>query len=278
MPIGVPGEIYIGGTGVTRGYLKAPDLTAERFVARPFPPGPGGPHVPDGDFGRYLPDGNIEFLGRTDNQVKFRGFRIELGEIEAALGQHTHVHEAAVALRKDAVGNVRLVGYVVPTAGDRPAVESLREFLRDRLPQYMVPELYVILDALPLTPNGKVDRKALPEPDYARPEMKQAYVAPSTVYEKALSDIWRQVLGLDRVGVHDNFFDLGGNSLLGIQAVMHMRETLDVVIPIVKLFQCPTIASLAKCLGGDDGDPMPTENTEMRAQQRRAVLSRKRPS
>ena len=169
------------------------------------------------------------------------------------------------------------MGYVVPAAGDRPAVESLREFLRDRLPQYMVPELYVILDALPLTPNGKVDRKALPEPDYARPEMKQAYVTPSTMYEKALSDIWRQVLGLDRVGVHDNFFDLGGNSLLGMQAVMHMRQTLDVVIPIVKLFQCPTIASLAKCLGGDD-DPMPAENPEMRAQQRRAVLSRKRPS
>jgi amino acid adenylation domain-containing protein len=278
VPIGVPGEIYIGGAGVTRGYLKAPDLTAERFVAHPLTADPKDRLYKTGDFGRYRHDGNIEFLGRMDNQVKVRGFRIELGEIETVLAQHAQVYQAAVVTRTDAHGNVRLVAYVVPTAGDRPALESLREFLQDRLPYYMVPEWYVLLDGLPLTPNGKVDKKALPEPDYTRPEMEQAYVAPATDYEKVLSNIWSQVLGLDRIGVHDNFFDLGGNSLLGIQAVTHIRRRLGVAIPVVKLFQCPTIAALAKCLGRDEGDPTPMGMIETRAQRRRAALSRPRPS
>jgi amino acid adenylation domain-containing protein len=272
VPIGVPGEIYIGGAGVARGYLKAPDLTAERFIASPLTRDPEVRLYKTGDFGRYRHDGNIEFLGRGDHQVKVRGFRIELGEIETVLGKHAQVHEAAVALRTDALGHARLVAYVVPATEEGPAVESLRQFLQERLPYYMVPELYVILVGLPLTPNGKVDRQALPEPGSARPALEQAYVAPATDQEKALSRIWGQVLGLDRVGVHDNFFDLGGNSLLGVQVIGHVRERLDVVLPVIKLFQCPTIASLAKCLGGDDSAAVSTEQIERRAQRRRAVL------
>jgi len=273
VPIGVPGEIYIGGAGVARGYLNAPDLTAERFIASPWTRDPEVRLYKTGDFGRYLPDGTIECLGRLDNQVKLHGFRIELGEIEAILGRHAQVREAAVALHTDGLGNVRLVGYVVPTTEDTPTVESLREFLQERLPYYMVPASYVTLAALPLTPNGKVDRKALPEPGSARPALERAYVAPATDQEKALSRIWGQVLGLDRVGVHDNFFDLGGNSLLGVQVVEHVRKKLDVAIPVVRLFQCPTIAALAKHLDGDAAAVVSTEQIERRAQRRRAALS-----
>lgn len=279
VPIGVPGEIYIGGAGVTRGYLKDPERTAERFLADPFAKRVGARMYRTGDFGRFLSDGNIEFLGRIDSQVKVRGFRIELGEVETALVQHPQVREAAVTTRQDTAGNTRLVGYVVPVDGERPTVESLRGFLRDRLPYYMVPELYVTLPSLPLTPNEKVDRKALPEPDYARPEMTQSYVCPSTALEKTLSDVWCRVLGLDRAGINDNFFDLGGNSLLSIQATVRMREALGIEVPVVALFQYPTIAALARHLGRDN--PQATSFARVaddRAGQRRAILASRRRS
>ncbi len=209
--------MHIGGAGVARGYLNRPELTAEKFIPDPFSAEPGARMYKTGDLARYRPDGNIEFLGRADHQVKIRGFRIELGEIEAALGQHPAVREAVVLAREDAPGEKRLVAYVV--AGARAADDDdLRRFLKEKLPEYMVPAVFVLLDALPLMPNGKIDRRALPAPDRSRPELDKAFVAPRTPTEELLAEIWAQLLDIERVGVHDNFFDLGGHSLLATQA------------------------------------------------------------
>lgn len=252
VPIGVPGELYIGGAGLARGYLNRPELTAQRFITNPFvekraiASESGTRLYKTGDLVRYLPDGNLEFLGRVDHQVKIRGFRIELGEIEALLGQHAGVRQAVVSVWEEELGNKRLVAYVVPNKKQTPSVSDLRSFLREKLAEYMVPSAFVMLKALPLTPNGKVDRRALPAPDQTRSGLEEVYVAPRTSLEEQLAQIWAKVLGLERVGIHDNFFELGGHSLLLTQLLVQVRDALQVDLSLSSLFEVPTVAGLAK--------------------------------
>jgi acyl-CoA synthetase (AMP-forming)/AMP-acid ligase II/acyl carrier protein len=248
-PIGAPGEIYIGGAGVARGYLNQPGQTAERFVADPFAGEANARMYKTGDVGRYLPDGKVEFLGRNDFQVKIRGFRIELGEIETRLAAHPAIREAVVVAREDSGGDRRLVAYY--TVGGTDTVEAsvkaeeLREHLSAALPEYMTPAAYVMLERLPLTPNGKVDRKALPDPGgmaYAASD----YEAPVGEIETALAEIWAEVLKLERVGRQDNFFELGGHSLLAVRVVSRLRQVLGVEASVNELFAHPTLSEFAE--------------------------------
>ncbi|MBD2525708.1 non-ribosomal peptide synthetase [Nostoc sp. FACHB-133] len=245
VPIGVPGELHIGGLGLARGYLGRPEVTAEKFIPNPFSNEPGERLYKTGDKARYLSDGNIEFLGRIDNQVKIRGFRIEPGEIEAALSQHSDVREAAVIAREDIPGDKRLVAYFVPNL-KQPTIGELRHFLKEKLPSYMVPTAFVRLDALPLTLNGKVDRRALPAPLNTRSELEETFVAPNTPIEEKLAKIWAEVLGIEHLGVNDNFFHLGGHSLTAIQLLSRVRDVLQVELPFQSIFESPTIANFAK--------------------------------
>jgi amino acid adenylation domain-containing protein len=242
VPIGVPGELYLGGDGLARAYLHSPEATAARFIESPL----GGRLYKTGDRVRYLADGAIEFLGRTDFQVKIRGFRIELGEIESELSRCDGVGETLVLVREDSPGEKRLIAYVVPRGGAAPDAQSLRARLRERLPDYMVPSAFVALDALPLNQNGKVDRRALPAPEReAFTAAANAFIEPHTGVEQAIAEIWREILKLDRIGVHDNFFDLGGHSLLATQVVSRVRDRLQFHVPLRALFEAPTIAALA---------------------------------
>jgi non-ribosomal peptide synthase protein (TIGR01720 family) len=247
VPVGVGGELCIGGEGLARGYLNRPETTAEKFIPNPFSsPGEGGGRLyRTGDIVRHLPDGNIEYLGRIDHQVKIRGFRIELGEIESALSGHPAVQETVVLAREDTNGNKRLVAYLVPKSEVAPPINELRSFLQEKLPEYMTPTAYVWLDALPLTPNGKVDRRALPEPDQARPELANHFVAPRDRKEEILAEIWARVIGVERVGVYDNFFELGGDSMKSIRVVAHANRAGLHFTP-AQLFQHPTIANLVQ--------------------------------
>ncbi len=245
VPVGVVGEIYIGGEGVARGYLHRPDLTDERFVPNPFIKTTGARLYRTGDLARWLPDGNLEFIGRIDHQVKIRGFRVELGEVESVLAQHPAVHESVVLARRDPDTDQRLVAYVVPNPDRATTAGDLRRWLESKLPDYMVPLAFVFLDALPLTPNGKVDRRTLPAPDHARAESDELFVAPDTPTERALAAMWRDLLGVPRVGIHDNFFELGGHSLLVTRLIVRVREAFQVELPLRRVFQAPTIAALA---------------------------------
>ncbi|HEY0607123.1 MAG TPA: amino acid adenylation domain-containing protein, partial [Herpetosiphonaceae bacterium] len=290
VPVGVAGELYIGGDGVGRGYLNRPDLTATQFIPDPFSDRPGARLYRTGDLARYLPDGVIDFLGRIDHQVKLRGFRIELGEIEAVLTQHPQIREAVVLVRQHKTGDARLVAYVVeeqrnkgtkeqrnkdastdsppsPVATEAEArrgsgqggrgdeglaqnqseglIPALRAFLKERLPDYMLPSAFVVLETLPLTVNGKVDRRALPEPDAARPEIEHAFVAPRNPVEQTLAEIWQAVLGVEQIGIHDNFFALGGHSLLATQLVARVRDALQVDVPLRDVFAVPTVTEMA---------------------------------
>ncbi len=256
VPIGVPGELHIGGAGLARGYLNSPELTVEKFIPNPFSDTPGERLYKTGDLARYLPDGNIEFLGRIDNQVKIRGFRIETGEIESILREHPAVRDAVVVARGDGSGDPstslrtdkQLIAYLIYQGGQEVIVSEVRGFLREKLPEYMVPSSFVTLDELPLTPSGKVDRKALPEPDKTRPELGREFVAPRTPTEEILSDIWAQVLGIEKVGVYDNFFELGGHSLLATQVVSRTRDAFKVELPLRNLIEKPTVARLAEII------------------------------
>ncbi len=248
VPIGIPGELHIGGAGVTRGYLNRPDLTAEKFISNPFSNEPNARLYKTGDLVRYLPDGNIEFLGRIDHQVKIRGFRIELGEVEAVLSQHPDLRQVVIRVLEDASGDKRLVAYAVPHQEPAPAISELRRFMKKQLPEYMVPSAFVVLEALPLTPHGKVDLRALPAPDRARPEMDETFVAPDTGEEEALAVIWSKLLGMNKIGIHDNFFELGGHSLLATQLIARIRDTFQVELPLRTLFETPTIAGLAEVI------------------------------
>ncbi|MCV3213173.1 AMP-binding protein, partial [Plectonema radiosum NIES-515] len=238
-------ELYIGGDGLAREYLNRPNLTNEKFIPNPFNNKPGERLYKTGDKARYLSDGNIEFLGRLDNQVKIRGFRIEPGEIEAAIALHPAVRETVVVAREDVPDRKVLTAYIVPNKKSAIATSDLRGFLKEKLPDYMIPGAFVILDVLPLTPNGKVDRRALPVPDF-QPELERSLVAPRTPIEEMLASIWTDVLGIELVGVHHNFFELGGHSLLATQVIYRVRDTLAVELPLRSLFESPTVASLAE--------------------------------
>ncbi|RYZ35479.1 MAG: amino acid adenylation domain-containing protein, partial [Myxococcaceae bacterium] len=245
VPVGIAGELYIGGAGVGRGYLGRPEQTAERFVPDPFGEEPGARLYRTGDLVRYRADGALEFVGRTDHQVKVRGFRIELGEIEAVLAGAGSVREAVVLARQDVPGDRRLVAYVVAQEDEAVEVGALRRHLEEKLPEHMVPSVFVVLDAMPLTPNGKVDRKALPAPDAVRAEQGPTYVAPRTPVEETLAATWRELLGVAQVGIHDDFLELGGHSLLATQAISRIRAALGVELPLRALFEAPTVAALA---------------------------------
>ena len=242
VPVGVIGELYIGGTGVARGYLKRPDLTAERFIPDPFSSDPGARLYQTGDLVRYRATGEIEFLGRADDQVKIRGYRIEPGEIAGMLSEHVAVRQAVVQARTDR-GERCLVGYVVPAEGQAGDAVQLREYLRTRLPEYMVPAAFVFLAALPLNANGKVDSKALPEPEWQR--SGTTYSAPQTTTQELLAGIWGEVLEVERVGLEDNFFELGGHSLLATQVISRVHAQLKIKIPLRELFEAPALAAFA---------------------------------
>jgi len=245
VPICIPGELHIGGVCLARGYLNRPDLTAEKFIPNPFSNDPDSRLYKTGDLARYLPDGNIEFLGRFDNQVKIRGFRIELGEIEAVLGHHPAVQENVVIVHESELGDKRLVAYIVSNQRQDATPSELRQFIKEKLPDYMVPSAFVMLEALPLTPNGKVDRRVLPAPKPTRRELDEDFVPPSTPTEEVLTTLWTDILGLEQVGIYDNFFELGGHSLLATQLISRVRDTFSIEIPLRHLFESPTCASLA---------------------------------
>lgn len=251
VPAGSVGELYIGGACLARGYINQPELTAERFIPHPLKPSAEARLYKTGDLARYLPDGNLEYLGRTDQQIKIRGFRIEPGEVETALEQHDQVKEAVVVAREDDTGNQRLVAYVVSTNAADPALTltHLRNQLKTRLPEYMVPSAIVVLDHLPLTPNGKVDRQALPKPSPIRPVLREQCVLPRSPVECTLATIWAQVLDVDPIGIHDHFFDLGGDSLKAIQCIQRVQEQFSIEMPMVALFDAPTVAQFAELIG-----------------------------
>jgi amino acid adenylation domain-containing protein len=245
VPIGVAGELYVGGMGLAQGYVARPELTAERFIPHAWSKEPGARLYKTGDLARYLPDGNLEYIGRVDAQVKLRGCRVEPGEIERVLSQHPAVREAAVLAREDGPGETRLVAYMVPTQSRAPTVTALRRFLTRRLPDFMVPSSFVWLDTLPLTPSGKVDHRTLPSPDRARPELEEGFVAPETFIEQQVAAIWSTLLGLERIGLHDNFFELGGHSLLATQLLSRIHDAMQVDVSLISFFEMPTVAGLA---------------------------------
>jgi amino acid adenylation domain-containing protein len=246
LPVGIAGELYVGGEGLARGYRNRPDQTAERFIPHPYSNRPGARLYRTGDLARYLADGQIEFLGRLDHQVKIHGFRIELEEIEAALSQHPEARDCIVVAREDQTGDKRLVAYVVAESESPITSSEFIEHLKERLPGYMIPSAFVTLSEMPLTPNGKIDRKALPAPDYRRRALEHAFVAPRTPLEEELVKIWAEVLRLPQVGVNDNFFDLGGHSLSAIQVISRMREVAQVELPLRSFFEGPTVSKLAE--------------------------------
>jgi acyl carrier protein len=232
---------------LARGYLHRPELTANRFIPDPFSGHASGRLYQTGDRARYLPDGNIEYLGRIDNQVKLRGFRIELGEIETHLAIHPRVHQAVVIVSGDEPGYQQLVAYIV-AAEEAPTDNELRDYLRHKLPDYMIPSAFVVLEELPMTSNGKVNRLALPTPTGAQLATGKDFVAPRTDVEKQLATIWTEVLKRDRVGVNDNFFEIGGHSLLATQVISRVRKHFQVEVPLRSMFESPTVATLAAVL------------------------------
>ncbi|MFV1968307.1 MAG: amino acid adenylation domain-containing protein, partial [Pirellulaceae bacterium] len=243
VPVGIPGELHLGGVGLARDYLNRPDLTTEKFIPDPFASPSDARLYKTGDLCRYLPDGNILFLGRLDGQVKIRGNRIELGEIQVTLLKHPDLHEAVVTAVDDGLGSKELVAYLVAEDA-APEVSDLCEFLQRTLPDYMIPSVFIPLEAIPLNANGKVDYKALPRPIRQRDE-RQQYVPPQTPDEQQLADIWSEVLHLERIGIHDNFFALGGHSLLAVQVMSRVSQRLHVSLPLREIFQTPTVAELA---------------------------------
>ena len=277
VPVGVPGELHIGGAGLARGYLNRPELTGEKFIiwkesgVRSQESGvrreegrregeftgeklEGKRLYKTGDLVRYLPDGNIEFLGRIDNQVKIRGFRIELGEIEAAIASHPEVQNAVVIVKGDDSSNKRLIAYLVPTK-KQFSPNNLRQFLQDKLADYAIPSAFVKLEFLPLTPNGKIDKKALPEPDSIRRELEN-FVAPRNPTEELLANIWSQLLKVEKIGIHDNFFSVGGNSLLATQVISKLRIAFETEIPLKYLFDFPTIGEISKAIDEFKGEKL----------------------
>jgi amino acid adenylation domain-containing protein len=257
VPLGLPGELYIGGEGVARGYLRRPGPTADRFVPDPFDDRPGARLFRTGDLARWRPDGQLEFLGRVDQQVKIRGFRVEPGEVEAVLRRHPAVAETVVVATGDAASRLRLAAYVVPRAAAGPDAAELRRWLRAALPEYMVPSAFVAMAALPLTPNGKIDRQALPDPGPGPIDPTAEYAAPRTPLEQTLAAVWADVMELERVGIHDDFFDLGGHSLQSVQLVSRISAALGRPVPVRTVFQAPTIAAMAEVIERESNEAAP---------------------
>jgi acyl carrier protein len=260
VPIGVPGELYIGGAGLARGYLNRPELTTKKFVPHPFSNEPGARLYKTGDLAHYLPTGDIEFLGRLDQQVKIRGYRIELGEIEAALGQHPAVQEVVVVTREDVPGDTHLVAYVVPRGEQTSTSSELRRTAQERLPDYMVPSAFVLLESLPQTPNGKLDRRALPAPDRKGHALDETFVTPSLAVHRQLTQIWEELLHVRPIGIRDNFFELGGHSLLAVRLVDRIEQVWGKKIAPSTLLAGPTIEQLSMALmqagNSDSGSEM----------------------
>jgi len=278
VPVGVTGQLHIGGERLARGYLNRAELTAENFIPDPFSRRPGARMYRTGDLGRYLPDGQIEYLGRLDHQVKMRGYRVELGEIEAVLRQNAAVSDAVVVAQRDAAGGNRFVAYVVQNQGRAFSARELRNFLKEKLPEYMLPAVFMPLDALPLMPNGKLDRHALPEPEGARPELEAAYVPPRNEVERSIAAIWQEALQVEKVGIHDNFFDLGGHSLLMVRVQGRLRQALSRDISIVEMFESPTIDLLVNYYSGDQNRQPSFQKAQDRASKRRAAAERQTPA
>lgn len=276
-PVGIPGELCVSGVGVARGYLRRPELTAAKFIRDTFSDSDGRMYK-TGDLARYRADGNIEFLGRIDDQVKLRGFRIELGEIEAALRKHANIREAAVAVFGSSTADRRMVAYVVATDARTPESSELRAFLADRLPDYFVPSVFVALTELPVNPNGKIDRNALPAPDSLAAGAKKRRVPPRNREERAIAAIWQKVLATDTVGVHDNFFDLGGHSLLLAEVQAQLEEVFQRKVSMVELLQCPNVESLAALFNrnSDDTSSATVARINARASRQRDAMRRRR--
>jgi acyl-coenzyme A synthetase/AMP-(fatty) acid ligase/acyl carrier protein len=272
VPSGVTGELCLGGACLARGYCDQPDLTAERFIPNPFSVEPGERLYKTGDLARYRRDGQMEFVGRVDGQVKVRGYRVELGEIESALNRHSAVSESIVMAREDIPGDKRLVAYVVNGTGEDLVSAELRKHLNRTLPDYMLPSAIVVLDKLPLTASGKIDRRALPPPGHERPALELTFTAPCTDEEEKLAKIWCDVLNLDQVGVDDNFFELGGHSLLGTQVVSRVRDVFRVELPLRSLFETPTVSGLAATISELRTQPTEVQATAIIPQPRAKTL------
>ena len=270
VPIGVLGELHVGGAGLAREYINRPDLTAEKFIPDPFSGDSPKRLYKTGDRVRWLPDGTIEFVERLDNQVKIRGFRIELGEIEAALSHHESVRDAVVIVREDIPGSKRLVAYITPKSEQSPNINLIKSYLQDQLADYMIPAAIVVLDKIPLTPNGKADRRALPAP--VSLGVGANFIAPNTPKERILAEIWCAVLGLEQVGIEDNFFDIGGTSLLGLQMVTRVQKQLGSEFRAVKLYQYPTIRTLAQYLDREEHKQL--EQPQQKNKQRDRLLQK----
>ncbi len=269
VPVGQPGEVYISGDGLARGYLNRPEMNQERFIPDPFSNKPNARLYKTGDLARYLPNGNIQFIGRVDHQVKIRGYRIELGDIETALSDYPGVKEAAVIVREDSLSEKRLLAYVTSKASSADigpmlkssnsliqckapgiSISQIRLFLKEKLPDYMVPSAFVLMEAMPLTPNGKIDRRALPTPSQERPELAEVLVLPRNPIEEKLANLWSRILDIQPIGIHDNFFDLGGHSLLVAKMASQVEEIFQLELPLSCLFQTPTIVGLAQSIEG----------------------------
>jgi acyl carrier protein len=296
VPVGVPGELYIGGAGVTGGYGNRSALTAERFLPHPYSHIPGARLYKTGDVGRYKPDGTIEFLGRIDHQVKIRGFRIELEEITAVLRAHPGIADAVVVARAAAGHHIpqsgqtgrstprleevsdakRLIAYLVPKQEPSPSPGDLRRFLQAKLPAYMVPAFFVPLAALPLAPNGKIDHQALPEVEDLRRGLDATYVMPGTETERTIAQVWQEVLHVERVGIHDNFFDLGGHSLAMVQVHSKLQAVYSNALSLIDMFHYPTISALAQYVSQEESTPSAAPHSEARAETRRESLRRQR--
>ncbi|RMD89983.1 MAG: amino acid adenylation domain-containing protein [Calditrichaeota bacterium] len=276
VPVGVVGELYVGGDGLARNYLNQPALTAEKFLPHPFGKIPGSRLYRTGDLVRWRSDGNLEFIGRVDHQVKLRGFRIELTEIESVLRQHPAISENVVLLREDQRGEKRLVAYIVFKKGEKCTINVLRNFLKDKLPEYMIPSAYVFLEKFPLTPNGKVDRKSLPVPEGVRPALKEAYIAPRTELERIIAEVWKEVFQVDRVGLNDNFFDLGGHSLLLTQVHSKLQYIFNTKISMIDMFKYPTVSSLADFLSNGENVSTVFQQSQDRANIRRELMQRRK--
>jgi acyl-coenzyme A synthetase/AMP-(fatty) acid ligase len=248
VPAGVTGELYIGGTGVARGYRNRPELSAEKFIPDPFSSRPGARLYRTGDRVRYRPGGALEFLERLDHQVKIRGYRIEPGEIEAALETHPRIRESVVLACEDVPGDKRLVAYVVAAREPQPTTSELRGYLKEKLPEYMMPAAFIVMETLPRTPNGKVDRKALQGLRRGPKEFGSAYAAPRNPVEEALAGLWTEILGLKPVSIHDNFFDLGGHSLLAARMVARIRDVFQVDLPMRSLFEQTDLTEMAQMI------------------------------